>query len=372
MKILYLSSSIIPSRTANSINVMKMCDSFSNIDNDVTLIHPRSNMHFFSNNNIENHKYYGTSGTFNMVSLFSIVPFKYRIGKWFYAIISGFYVLIFRPNIVYSRSILSCYIALILKKRVIYECHQEEWDRSVFHTTIFLKMLKDSNLLKVVVISNSLRKLIVNSFKNHIASDQIIVAHDGADKVDDKFLNILPRKDNFVVGYFGHLYKGKGVEFLLKVASRMPDVSFKIYGGEDADIERCKAYATKNVEIVGFVPHAKTAEYRSKCHVLVAPYQKRVTVSGGGGDISKVMSPLKIFEYMSSKRPIVCSDIPVLREILDDNTAIFAKVNNCNDWVEAINKLKEPELANVLSERAYNKFLKFYTWNSRARFILNK
>lgn len=40
MKIVYISRSIIPSRTANSINVMKMCSMFASLGHEVTLLAP--------------------------------------------------------------------------------------------------------------------------------------------------------------------------------------------------------------------------------------------------------------------------------------------------------------------------------------------
>ena len=42
MKIFYLSHARIPSRTANSLNVMKMCEAFAQNGHDVTLFAPRS------------------------------------------------------------------------------------------------------------------------------------------------------------------------------------------------------------------------------------------------------------------------------------------------------------------------------------------
>jgi len=36
------------------------------------------------------------------------------------------------------------------------------------------------------------------------------------------------------------------------------------------------------------------------------------------------MSPLKIFEHMSSRKCIFSSDIPVLREVLNDANAVLA------------------------------------------------
>ena len=40
MKILYISKSIIPSRAANSIHVMKMCQAFADNGHDVILLAP--------------------------------------------------------------------------------------------------------------------------------------------------------------------------------------------------------------------------------------------------------------------------------------------------------------------------------------------
>ena len=40
MKIVYISNSIIPSRTANSIHVMKMCQAFADNGHEVVLLAP--------------------------------------------------------------------------------------------------------------------------------------------------------------------------------------------------------------------------------------------------------------------------------------------------------------------------------------------
>jgi 2-oxoglutarate dehydrogenase complex dehydrogenase (E1) component-like enzyme len=40
LKIVYISRSIIPSKTANSINVMKMCEAFALLGHKVTLLAP--------------------------------------------------------------------------------------------------------------------------------------------------------------------------------------------------------------------------------------------------------------------------------------------------------------------------------------------
>ena len=38
----------------------------------------------------------------------------------------------------------------------------------------------------------------------------------------------------------------------------------------------------------------------------------------GGGETAAWMSPLKVFGYMAAAKPILCSDLPVLREVIED------------------------------------------------------
>ena len=57
MKIIYLSHSLIPSRAANSVHVMKMCQAFANNGHDVTLLARRPNRTPAADSN--DYAYYG-------------------------------------------------------------------------------------------------------------------------------------------------------------------------------------------------------------------------------------------------------------------------------------------------------------------------
>ena len=48
------------------------------------------------------------------------------------------------------------------------------------------------------------------------------------------------------------------------------------------------------------------------------PYQSKVSINSNNFDdeISKFISPLKMFEYLATGIPIISSDLKVLREIL--------------------------------------------------------
>ena len=61
MRILYLSRSLIPSRQANSIHVMNMCNAFSN-NHNVLLLGMKST----HNNAVDIFSYYGVSNKFSL------------------------------------------------------------------------------------------------------------------------------------------------------------------------------------------------------------------------------------------------------------------------------------------------------------------
>ena len=56
------------------------------------------------------------------------------------------------------------------------------------------------------------------------------------------------------------------------------------------------------------------------------PYSRRTVAHGG--ITTDWMSPLKMFEYMAAARPIVASDLPALREVLNENNALLIPPDN--------------------------------------------
>lgn len=70
MKIVYVSRSIIPSKTANSINVMKMCNAFASLGHEVTLLAPYTKK--LEVEGVENiFDYYGVEKNFELKKIFS-------------------------------------------------------------------------------------------------------------------------------------------------------------------------------------------------------------------------------------------------------------------------------------------------------------
>ena len=82
----------------------------------------------------------------------------------------------------------------------------------------------------------------------------------------------------------------------------------------------------RNMHIHGYIPYKDIPNELSKMDILLMPYVSAITVAGDIGDITKFTSPLKLFDYLSVGKIIICSDFDVLKEIIKDKkNAIFIK-----------------------------------------------
>ena len=106
--------------------------------------------------------------------------------------------------------------------------------------------------------------------------------------------------------------------------------------------------------------------------VLIAPYQKKVTIQDGF-NTEKWMSPLKVFEYMNSRKPIICSNISVLREVLEDgNNCLLCEPDDINEWIQCLEDLKSDyALREKIAKNAASDLKNKFSWEVRAKKILD-
>ena len=374
MRILYISKSIIPSRSANSINVMKMCQAFANNGHDVTLLAPDLK-NKYEKNIVDIYNYYGVNKNFKIIKLFhpSLMggTFIYTLAIFFYLILNS------KLDLVYGRFLPGIYVATLLSNKVVYEAHLPILNKKNIKLWVFKKLIKSKYFGKLVVISQSLKKMYLD--QGHVNDSKIYVAHDGADTVKDfnSKSDLLGNKNNLKVGYIGNLFKGKGMEVISLIADKLDrDIEIHIIGGLEKDLKFWKnRIVNNNIYFYGYVPHNEVSTYLNSLDICLLPNQKIVFAHGSDVaksslNISDFTSPLKLFEYMSHKKSIIASDLPVLREVLNEKNSILVKCDDVNAWVNAIKKFKNISYRESVSKQALIDFNNF-TWTKRASQLID-
>ena len=272
------------------------------------------------------------------------------------------------PDLIYARNLPWLWATLPERTSFVLECHAPP-PHAAAHRAI-RSLIGRRGFRGLIVISNALKQNYVDFFPA-LGADRVLVAHDGADAPE---LTQPPeRHEGFRIGYVGHLYPGRGAELILELAQRVPHATFHFVGGTPADVHRLRDQATENVIFHGHVPHAETGRHYRMFDVVLAPYQRKVAVHGGAGDTSAYMSPLKLFEYMAWAKPILCSDLPVLREVLTNGeTALLLPPADADAWEAALRRLMEDgSLAARLGGSARAVLQRSYTWQARCRRVLH-
>lgn len=371
MKIAYLSDSVIPSRAANSIHVMKMCQALADVGHQVTLIAPNrlGDAESFRGSSYE---YYGVRENFELLKLpwWDIKGWRY-----IYAIRAAGSAVWSRADLVFGRDIRSCYFAALAGRRVVFESHSPIDNSGKASEYLFRRIIRKRNFEKLIVITNALKEYYRCRYPE--LNGKIEVAPDGADPMCGSVTPVeLPNKGlRMQVGYVGHLYKGKGMEIISELAPICPWADFHVVGGTEEDLRYWKnrTAAVKNLAFHGFVPHERTRDYISAFDVVLLPNQESVgTYSGGRSDIGRWTSPLKAFEYMAAGKPIIASDLPVLREIFEHGkNALLASPQCVESWKHQLLELKQNQcLANYIARNAVHAFTFKYTWRQRAKKLI--
>lgn len=363
MRIAYISFCIIPSRFANSVHVMKMCQAFAKNGHKVTLFAPDDRERYEKGVEDE-YAFYGVERCFEIVKL----PYWRIKGRsYLYGLNAALRAEKIAPDLVYTRMIIGCFFSALLGLPVIFESHSSANKEGIFLRWMFSSILKSSRLRRLVVITEALK----HHYEIHHprSSVEIVVAADGADPVpeDVKPLELPNKGVRLQVGYVGHLYEGKGMEVIRYLVPLCGWADFHIVGGQESDLALWKKHCSdlSNLSFYGYVPHKNAVSYIIAFDVLLLPNQPTTWLAW--------TSPLKMFEYMSAKKCIIASDLSILREILKDGyNAVLCPYDNVTAWKAALERLKEDEpYRQYLGENAYFDFVNHYTWQSRAKKVLS-
>lgn len=371
MKVSYLSSSCVPSRTANSIHVMKMCQAFACAGQDVVLF-ANKNRDPVSDFKGDVFEYYGVTENFRVeYAYWPAMPFA----GFLFGINIAIKALSWQPDIVYGRNLAACYYCATKGVPTALELHTAIEERRPEISLMLSRFLRAPKFRYLTVITYALRDHYLRKWPH--LEGRIVVAPDGADVLDamQRSKALTAEKSRLQIGYTGHLYPGKGAELIVALARMCPEYDFHIVGGTDSDLKRwmVRSDLPDNMQLHGHRPHHEIHGYLLGFDVLLLPNQPVVySSSNGSGDIGRWTSPLKLFEYMAAKRPIICSNVEVIQEVAKDEVnMLVCPWDEPEKWVRAIKRLEaDRELSNRLARNAWQELVAKYSWDARARFLL--
>lgn len=358
-RLIYVSNATLPSAAANAVHVALMCDAFAGLGCEVRLRAERGD-----GGSVAAH--YALRHPFRVCYETRVTHYLWKTARRALAGLA-------------SRDEKTLYFGrrLATLSRLAHwgyptglELHHPP--RTPAQSAALSTFVASPGFLGIVVISEQLRAEILRR-EPSLDPARVLVAHDGtrADRIQAPRLHdrATPR-----AVYCGSFHAGKGLETLLPAAAQVPEVQFDVIGGEPAQISALKAQAPANLHFLGRMSHEECQRRLPEYDLALAPYGSvvRGVKTPAHESLASWMSPLKLFEYMGAGLPIVTTDLPVLREIVQEGeTALMPPPDDPVAFAQAISKLAhDAALRKRLAQSAQDR-LRDYTWDQRAARILD-
>lgn len=209
-----------------------------------------------------------------------------------------------------------------------------------------------------------------------ISADKIDVICNGADierfnpqVKKDSVVKKYKLQNTVVVGFVGTFHYWHGIEnlkaVLLKVLSLGENIRFLMVGSGGPMKEQLQEFIERNqlqdrAILTGYVSHEKIPNYISAMDLVLAPYPNLRFF---------YYSPIKIFEYMASGKPVVTTRIGQIARIINDgDNGCLCEPDEISDMVEKISTLiKDAKLRELIGGKARKSIETNHSWSYKAK-----
>ncbi|MDQ7815042.1 MAG: glycosyltransferase [Patescibacteria group bacterium] len=374
MKIYYVTNVRFPTEKAHGWQIAKMCDAFASLGHDVTLVVP------YRVTPIKEgaQSYYQLAQDFKIVKLniwdaldVKWIPrlpaflltewsFKNAVKKWSRSEPSSEALVMTRDQFLAKQLVRPGW-------RVAFEAHD-------ISPRFFWLHRRLARCVDLLIASNEWKKNEMLKRWGGSIKGKVIALQNG---IELKPYLEMPTKEaarnslgldagRKIVLYTGHLYGWKGVYVLADASKELPqDHDVVMLGGTPEDSTRMRGYLEKNdlkkVRLIAHVPHKDVLTYLAAADCLVIPNTAKSWNS------MYTTSPIKLWEYLAARRPIVASDLPSLRESVGDEEVLFVKPDNPIALARGIERACADDGGRV--EKGWQRAQK-QTWQARAQAIV--
>lgn len=167
------------------------------------------------------------------------------------------------------------------------------------------------------------------------------------------------QKKGIVVGYVGAFEYSMAIDLALEAAARLPLIEFLLVGaGRDFAriLELVRTRDLQNITLTGALPHDEAMKMIDRMDICLNLFHKT--------KVSHAVSPLKLFEYMAYRKPIISNR---LREIerIDSGFLFFA--DSVDEIVDTISYIcSHPEEAKEKAEKGFVALRERFLWSKLA------
>ena len=272
-------------------------------------------------------------------------------------------------EVVYTRIPQIALYAMALGRRVVLEMHTPIAVLRNGERLARLLNLAAMRLLGLVAISPALDSALREELPG-FTGPRILAPSASADLAP----SVTAAPPDHDLGYIGGLNPGKGAEFVLELAARLPHARVLVAG----DAGPWPAFAARadtlpNVTMLGALPPSGVPEAMARFRIGLAPYAPSVTGAGTSGiDLAPWMSPLKLAEYASAGKAILASRIPAVEAMVaSGREAVLAPSQDLEAWTVALQALlADPAEVSRLGRSARTAYEARFSWEGRARRII--
>lgn len=358
-KIFYIAHCRFPNERAHGIQIAKTCEAFRREEVAVEVVAPRRRQQI----NQSPAEFYGLKEEVGVTYLWAVdfapqTAFGFLLSSLTFGVSLFFYLWPRRKeSILYSIDLdpLSFLGIVFLGQPYFFEMHGPK-KKTILNNLLFGRMTG------VFAINEAVKKNLLVNFP--VLTGKILVQPNGVDLEESAGLNQdsarqkLGIKTNArVVVYTGSFQDWKGIETIIAAARKLEDVDFYFVGGNSNKVGR-------NLHFMGMRNYREMPLWRAAADILLVTGTKKDNYS------YRFTSPMKLFEYMAAKKPVLASRTPAIEQVVSENEVFFHQPDDANSLVvQIIEVFKNQDKVTRKTEAAFLLAQK-YSWLNRARGIL--
>ncbi len=261
-------------------------------------------------------------------------------------------------------TLLPSYLASKLKnKKLVYDSHEYFTQTpELIHRP---KTQKVWEILEKFLVPKLKHAITVNNILAQIYQEKYQVSFETIYNVPFYQATKFQEKTEKILIYQGALNLGRGIELMMETMKLLPDWKLWIIGKGDIENKlKSLAQNQKNIEFLGLIRHEELKNYTLQAKI-------GLSLEEDLGENYRVATPNKVFDYIQALVPVIVSDLPGLKSILNSQEVGFVlKERTPEKLAELILMLENQEKYRLFQLNCY-KAAKELCWENQEKKLLN-